>query len=131
MDINVRLMREGEAVRSIADSTVIAEEGQILLELKDEATGSIGVVLLEPMAAQSLAIQLSQAAHAGAETRRYKLHFGNPPEVKTLQIDKDGRGGIWGGTPPDPNDIRAEDVASYYRAPEPRGLWALLFGGRK
>lgn len=112
MDINVRLMREGEAVRSIADSTVIAEEGQILLELKDETSGGIGVVLLEPMAAQALAIRLSQAAHAGADIRRYNLYLYKRPEAGVLQIDKDGMGSIWGEN----------------RKP---GFWATLFGGRK
>lgn len=103
MNINVRLMREGEVVRQVDQSTLIAEEGQVMLSIEDGK--SIAAVLLEPSAATNLGALLQHRAKQGELVRYYNLSGAS--------------------------DRGHERIPNCVGSPAPRSLWALLFGGRK
>jgi hypothetical protein len=98
-------MQEGEVARDIKGSTVVAEEGQVMLQLTEGEDTAIAV--MDPSIANGLAIRLTQAAHNG--------HF-----MKALHDHKAGR-------------VRAAAVTGNLDGnPLPKvTLWSLLFGGRK
>ena len=108
MELRVKVMQEGEVVRQLNASTVVAEEGQVMLSMEESTSATMGVALLDPETANALAIQLSQAAHSGSTLAW--LHRRKHGIVSSK--------GVLGPTP-DANPLPKVT------------LWSVLFGVRK